>query len=771
MSVNERDGSLDEVVREFLIESSENLDQLDRDLVSLERDPTSRELLGSIFRAVHTIKGTTGFLGFPRLEQVAHRAENLLSKLRDGALQLDSARTTALLEVIDTIRALLAHIEANGNDENGRDHTELLAKLTALQEPQATGPERKGPGLSAEPELKAAQGPKAKRAPAGAEKEPMSVPGPPAPGPGHAVPADQHNTPTANLGSSSVPAAERTVRVDVDLLDTLMRQVGELVLARNQLISHAGELADGGRTLQRLSLIVSELQEDVMKTRMQPVEQLWAKLPRVVRDLATQFSKEVTLALEGGETELDRSVLEAVKGPFTHLVRNAIDHGIETPAQRLAAGKPKAGRLSLSAFHQGGQVILEMSDDGAGVDAQRVGAKAVQAGLVSAEQLAKMSPREVLDLVFEPGISTAEQVSNVSGRGVGMDVVRTNIERIGGTVDLSSTPGAGTTVRVKIPLTLAIIPALLIACRGSSYAVPQAAVQELVRLEGRALASQVERVDGALVYRLRGRLLPLLCLDEVLGYAPVPFNERESLDIVVVLADGVPFGVVVDAVEGTQEIVVKPLARHLKGVPAYAGATILGDGSVALILDVAGIAGPAGVTQGRAGAAQDGGGLTEASAQSEALLILRVDDRRLAVPLGQVARLEELDARQVEHAGTRRAVQYRGDLLPLAWAAEVLGLASGPLDGRLPVVVCTDGAKSVGLVADEILDVVDEVVHMSEVGAAPGVLGTAVLQGFATDLLDLPVAAQYAGVPFRRALDLASGTAVGAEEEVGANAR
>ncbi|HMK98339.1 MAG TPA: chemotaxis protein CheA, partial [Acidimicrobiales bacterium] len=643
--MSERDDSMDEVVREFLVESSENLDQLDRDLVSLERDPSSRELLASVFRAVHTIKGTTGFLGFNRLEEVAHRAESLLSKLRDGALKLDSARTTVLLEVIDTIRALLAHIEANGNDEDGRDHGDLLARLTALLGPEAPrpAPALTGPALAAPTSVSApavstttatpppgpaplapstaapaaataraeraspaaavvrpvasalpgaldglgvsskspprARGRKPATTPGdgpslgtpeepstGREQGPATVPGP-ARLAGPDAWTDEVLAPAAETPEDSAPAvpgsqlllaAERSVRVDVDLLDTLMRQVGELVLARNQLISHAGELADGGRTLQRLSLIVSELQEDVMKTRMQPVEQLWSKLPRVVRDLASQFSKEVALSLEGGETELDRSMLEAVKDPFTHLVRNAIDHGIEAPDVRQSAGKARAGSLRLSAFHQGGQVVLEMTDDGAGIDPQRIGAKALQLGLVTAERLAKMSTREVTDLVFQPGFSTAKEVSNVSGRGVGMDVVRTNIERIGGTVDLSSVPGAGTTVRIKIPLTLAIIPALLVACRGSSYAVPQAAVRELVRLEGSALAHQVEQVDGALVYRLRGRLLPLLCLDEVLGHEPVPFCSRESLDIVVVLADGVPFGLAVDAVEGTQEIVVKP---------------------------------------------------------------------------------------------------------------------------------------------------------------------------------------------------------------------
>jgi two-component system chemotaxis sensor kinase CheA len=819
--MSEQDNQLDEVVREFLVESAENLDQLDRDLVRLEKEPSSRELLGSVFRAVHTIKGTTGFLGFGRLGAVAHKAENLLSKLRDGALQLDAPRATVLLDVVDTMRALLARIEASGDDEDGRDLSELLDRLSALQAPGKAPSTEKAPPPESARLVKKTRSPRPQStaAPAGPPSQP-AVPPPAvvrakpavAPAPAAVAPApaavspaqaavfraqaeadspgtlvdggvvaDGGEMPSASPRPASRPAAadtrtspsaaERTVRVDVDLLDTLMRQVGELVLARNQLISHSEELADGGRTLQRLSLIVSELQEDVMKTRMQPVDQLWSKLPRVVRDLAKQFGKEVTLSLEGGETELDRSVLEAVKDPFTHLVRNAVDHGIESPDARQALGKPRAGMLKLSASHQGGQVVLEMTDDGAGIDPKRIGAKALQAGIVTADQLARMSGREVVDLVFQPGFSTAEVVTNVSGRGVGMDVVRTNIERIGGTVDLTSKPEVGTTVRIKIPLTLAIIPALLVACRGARYAVPQAAVHELVHLDGDAVHNQVERVDSALVYRLRGHLLPLVRLEEALGHDKLGLEGRSALDIVVVQADGEPFGLAVDAIEGTQEIVVKPLAHHLKHISAYAGATILGDGGVALILDVIGIADSAGVRDGRATAEQGEEGQTVSASGTEALLLLRVgDDRRVAVPLCQVARLEELDASSVEHAGNRRAVQYRGDLLPLAWLTDVLGLPGGDLDAHLPVVVCSDGRHSVGLVAEQILDVVEEVVSMSEVGAASGVLGTAIVQGRATDLLDLPIAAQYAGVPFERTLDLAMGTELRADEEVGANA-
>jgi two-component system chemotaxis sensor kinase CheA len=503
---------------------------------------------------------------------------------------------------------------------------------------------------------------------------------------------------------------------------------------------------------------------------MQPVEHLWAMVPRVVRDLSTQFAKEVTLTLAGGETELDRSVLEAVKDPLTHIVRNAIDHGIEPPEVREAAGKPRAGTLSLSASHQGGQVVLEMVDDGAGIDPDRVGAKALQAGLVTAQELANMSPREVIDLVFKPGLSTATAVSNVSGRGVGMDVVRTNIERIGGTVDLLSTPGHGTTVRVKIPLTLAIIPALLVTCHGGRYAVPQAAVQELAHLDGEALAANIDQVDGALIYRLRGRLLPLVRLSDALGH-PRSAEAASSLDVVVVQVDGEPFGLAVDTIEGAQEIVVKPLARHLKGLVGYAGATILGDGSVALIIDVAGLAGSADVKDGRAVAARSNADVdADRGAVTTRLLLLKVgDDRRVAIPLGGVARLEELDATCVEHAGARSAVQYRGELLPIAWLSDLLGVpSSAGAQDRLPMVVCTDGTVSVGLVADDIEDVVEAVVNPTSVGAGALVTGTAVLQGHATDLLDLVAAASCAGVRLHPVADLVatdSPSAAPAKEE------
>ncbi len=739
------DEAMHEIVQEFLVETNENLDQLDQDLVALESDPHSRDLLGSVFRTIHTVKGTTGFLGFARLESISHAAENLLSELRDGRLELDRARTDALLEVVDAIRGLLESIERSGAEDD-RDLSALVATLERLQgdtppgapptlqaaEPRAAQPARK---------LVVPPAPKGGRRHEQEHAEPPAASGPVATSEG----AEVHRS-----------AAERSVRVDVDLLDSMMAQVGELVLARNQVSAHVETLDSQPlhQTVQRLSMIVSELQESVMKTRMQPVEQLWSKLPRVVRDLAAQFSKRVSLEMEGGETELDRSLLEAVKDPLTHLVRNAIDHAIELPEERLAAGKQETGTLLLRAYHEGGQVVLEVADDGAGIDPATIGAKALERGLVTQAQLSSMSEREVVDLIFKPGFSTARTVTNVSGRGVGMDVVRTNVERIGGAVDLSSTPGAGTTCRIKIPLTLAIIPALLVGCRGERYAIPQANLLEMVQLRAEAAQTDIERIGGALVYRLRGKLLPLIRLDELLGYAPgAAGGAPGAVSIVVLQADGLLLGVVVDEVFGTEEIVVKPLGRHVKQVPLFAGATILGDGSVALILDVIGVAASAKVEEMSANLStqvveEDAGGRGR---RSTFVLLRAGRDRRVAVPLQAVARLEEAPADAVELAGTGHVMQYRGDLLPLVSLAHVLPGedSAGEVGARtsddetaasVPVVVYSDGDRQLGLVASEILDIVEGVFEVRAVGAAPGVLGSTVVHGHVTDVLDVTAA-------------------------------
>jgi two-component system chemotaxis sensor kinase CheA len=657
------------------------------------------------------------------------------------------------------------------------------------------------------------------------------------------------------------------VRVDVGLLDKLMNLVGELVLARNQLVQIGARIEDQAfvSAAQRLSLITTELQENVMKTRMQPIGTVWSKLPRVVRDLAVQLGKQVRLEMVGQETELDRTILESIKDALTHIVRNSVDHGIEMPEVRGAAGKPKTGTLTLRAFHEGGQVNVEISDDGAGVNVEAVKRKAVERGLISSERAARMGDFELTQLIFLPGFSTADKVSNISGRGVGMDVVKTNVERIGGTVDVLSRPGAGTTLRIKIPLTLAIIPALVVASGGQRYAIPQVNLLELVRIEDEAGqgTERIERIQGSAFFRLRGELLPLVFLGDQLagrtasapgrtrttrvagldidgeraryraltpllarhvaegialpptepltassstlgqwlsthtegneglvtahraffddvqavllarasGDVPTAFRllgelapramaidaglaavatratESAGTNIVVLQADDHQFGLVVDEVLDTEEIVVKPLGKELKGIAVFAGATIMGDGRVSLILDVAGLAQHAEALEvERASDDLDDVDLDENVAVADAqhdekqtLLLFAVGPEEvMAVPLSAVARIEEFPLAKIERVGRRHVVQYRGAILPLVELGPVLGARAAEEGRQRPVhvIVYASGDRNVGLIVSSILDVVTEAITIDRSAARSSVIGAAVVQGRVIEILD-----------------------------------
>lgn len=466
---------MNEVVREFLLETTENLAQLDLDLVTLEKEPSEKETLARVFRTLHTVKGTAGFLGLPKLQSVAHAGENLLTRLRNGELLFNPEIASALLSVVDAIRRILAAFETTST-EGDADFSPLIQTLELL--------------TNAKPTARLTASILSPAPPANVVSQ--SVPAPPSE-PAKSMVIQRSSppiTPTMVLGPSGVggnsppvetpeprtPAiSDSAVRVDVGLLDKLMNLVGELVLARNQIMQFSASQEDTAflSTVQRLNLLTTELQTGVMKTRLQPIGNVWSKFPRIVRDLAVACAKQVRLEMEGQETELDRTIIEAIRDPLTHLVRNAVDHGIEPPAERTAKGKQAEGLLRLHAFHEGGKVIIELADDGGGINPQRIKEKALQAKLMSATQIVRLNERDLLNLVFLPGLSTAERVTQFSGRGVGMDVVRTNIEKIGGTVDLESQPGKGTTVKMKIPLTLAIIPALTVASGGDRYAIPQ----------------------------------------------------------------------------------------------------------------------------------------------------------------------------------------------------------------------------------------------------------------------------------------------------------
>jgi two-component system chemotaxis sensor kinase CheA len=768
---------MNEVVREFLLETHENLAQLDLDLVTLEKDPTERETLARAFRTLHTIKGTAGFLGLPRLQAVAHAAENLLSKLRSGDILFNPEIASALLAVVDALRHMLAALEKSADEGDG-DYTSLIETLERL---------RAAP--SASPPLSAVKEPTVEL-PVAMTHGRLPEPPPPAPGGGvQLAPAPTMVAPAplpvssgsgerslkslvsptmAGAPAAAEPAepraaavADSAIRVDVGLLDKLMTLVGELVLARNQIMQFSTSQEDGGflSTVGRLNLLTTELQANVMKTRMQPIGNVWNKFPRVVRDIATSCGKQARIEMDGQETELDRTIIESIRDPLTHLLRNAIDHGIEAPAERVARGKSAEGRLTLHAAHEGGKVIIEISDDGAGIDPQRIRDKAIQARLVAAEQVDRLSDRELVNLIFLPGFSTADRVTQFSGRGVGMDVVRTNVEKIGGTVEIDSRLGRGTTVKMKIPLTLAIIPALTITSGGDRYAIPQVSLLELVRLEGEHARTGIELIHDVPVYRLRGNLLPLVYLDRLLQVENrTRAVEKDAIHIVVLQADDRQFGLVVDAIHDTEEIVVKPLQKQIKGISAFAGATFMGDGKVALILDVLNLAQRANVVSAvrERALSEKSTAAAEPTADRQTVLLCGTDNGgRLAIPLAHVDRLEEFPRSAIERVGTQEVVQYRGEILPLLNVARVLrqrdrlqhngrprtprtvaraGRAKGE---TIQVVVHAGKGERVGLVVGRILDIAEETIESRSRGSRPGVSFTAVIQGRVTEFLDV----------------------------------
>ncbi len=773
-----------EIVHEFLVESHENLTRLDQDLVALENQPGNTALLASIFRTIHTIKGTCGFFGFSTLERITHQAENLLSQLRDGQRELTPILVSLILETVDATRAVLASIEANG--EEGCERFEALAErlrvaaqLSETESPAAPPdpiPKRHVTGKSSvQHEGRPAKREESQEDP-GKEDRPMQPDTAKEQQPVKEddrprveelrkddAPRDEDAKPRDEDSKPHSAAADSNIRVGVGLLDKLMDLVGELVLTRNQILQFNTEREDPAlnATSQRLNLITTELQAGVMKTRMQPIGVVWNQLPRVVRDMSVALGKQIRLQTEGADTELDRTIIEAIKDPLVHLIRNACDHGIESPEIRASAGKPVQGRLTLRAYHEGGQVNIEICDDGAGISVLRVKQKAVEKGLMRPEQVEKLSDREALNLIFLPGFSTAQKVTNLSGRGVGMDVVKSHIEKIGGTVDLFSRPGEGATVKIKIPLTLAIIPGLVITSGGERFAIPQISLLELIRIDADATEKHIEYVHGTPVLRRRGSLLPIAYLSQVLELKPA--EQAEAINIVVLQAEDRQFGLVVDGINDTQEIVVKPLGKQLKGLTLYAGATIMGDGRVALILDVLGIGQGSGVLaesheQGRASGQQRG----ESDIQLQRLLLFRAGSfERLAVPLCLVARLELFPRSTIEHAGGGQVIQYRDRILPLVSLRDVL--ESGTLDRAtqddpVQVVVFTDGERSVGMVVDQILDIVEGAVTVKQKVGRKGLLGSAVIDNRVTDFLDLNEIVQAAAESWFQS---AGGSAIG----------
>ncbi len=739
---------MDELTREFLIESQEGLDRMERCLTDLEERPQDAELIGDIFRSVHTIKGTTGFLGFKRLEKLAHAGENLLGLLREGKLTANRPLITGLLQLLDGLRSILKTIEAEDAEGEGGDAA-LIGRLEELQLPAQT--ERKQPvharaGVPAAPirpaKLKAGQ-------PAASVPPPLA-PVAAAPAPEPVAEAAQVTAPDARSsapveGDPARPrvqatgtAAESTLRVDVALLNRMMNLVGELVLTRNQVLQATS--ADPNMTMlsRRLDMVTADLRESVMKARMQPVSNIFSKMPRMVRDLSQALGRRVRLEVEGQETELDKSLLEAIKDPLTHAVRNSLDHGIEPPDERIAAGKNPEGILKLRAAQEGSHVIIEVSDDGAGIAVEKVRQKAIERGVITAERATHLAERELLQLVFLPGFSTAAAVTNVSGRGVGMDVVRTNVEKIGGKVEIDSRVGKGTTLRLRIPLTLAIIPALIVRSVNQSFALPQGALSELVHIPPEQAAASIEWIENAPLYRLRGKLLPLVFLDRLLmpGVEHKTVTERDNF-IAVLDPDGRRFGLVVDGLADPEEIVVKPLSAVLKDIGLFSGATVLGNADLALILDPGSIALKAGVTMREEESALAAEAETgDEAAKGLEYLLVEAAGRQAAVPLSDVLRIEQVPLSRIEYIGYRPVLNFEGQLLPVEDSGGVLAAVEGNPQAQIIVVVCREGNRQVGIAVSHVLDVAAGG-ELFQAGTAQRTSGVTLLKNRITGVVDL----------------------------------
>jgi two-component system, chemotaxis family, sensor kinase CheA len=699
---------MDDLLREFLTETAESLDHVDAQLVRFEREPNNGQVLSNIFRLVHTIKGTCGFLGLPRLEALTHAAESLMGKFRDGNAVTGDA-VSLILAAIDRIKAILDGIEKLQREPEG-DDADLIARLA-----QAAACAQQG-----------ISGGRPRRRRSGGQEQTAS---------GEIVAEDCDPAVSGSLPEFADPAvsvASQSIRVNIDTLDQLMTMVSELVLTRNQLLEVLRRHDDSefSMPLQRLSTVTTQVQHEVLKTRMQPIGRAWQKLPRIVRDLSAELEKDIALEMDGVETELDRQVLDLIKDPLTHLVRNCADHGIESPAERSAADKPRRGTIRLSASRQGGHIVIEIADDGRGLDGRRIKAKAIESGLASESEIAAKSQADINNLIFAPGFSTAAEVTSISGRGVGMDVVRNNIKQIGGTVDVTSTPGRGTSFVIKIPLTLAIVPALIVEIAGERFALPQLAVLELVRI---GKEHRIEWIKSAPVLRMRHRLLPLIDVKDVLQLGT---GDCVGGFVVVMQSGSQLFGAVVDNLFHTEEIVIKPMSSKLRHTGLFSGMTILGDGSVVLVIDPNVLAQSLGRNPSVGELPADA---AEPEPQSRkgviSFLTFRAgSERPKAVPLTLISRIEEIDCRKIEITDNCCITQYRGQLIPL------FSFDTQPRikkQAARSVLIFSEQGRSIGLLIDEIVDIAEEPLDVKIAGERPGALGYALINGVTTEILDV----------------------------------
>ncbi len=709
---------MEELIAEFIAEAGESIDAVDEALVRLEVRPDDADSLNAIFRLVHSIKGTSGFLALTKLEAVTHAAETLLGRFRDGEIAVSAEAVTLVLAAVDRVRAIMTALASEGA-EPADDDAALIAALEAAARGEA----------------------------AGAPASPIATTAPPKAGFDATEDLAEDDAATedafvANLGPEPAAVAqtarkgaapEQAIRVGVDVLEDMMTLISELVLTRNQLLQLNRRQVDEAfaAPLQRLSTITTELQDSIMKTRVQPIGAVWRKLPRVVRDLACEVGKEIRLEMDGEATELDRRILELIRDPLTHMVRNSADHGLETPEERVAAGKPRTGTIRLSAAHESGFVVVTIEDDGRGLDTARIREKALSRGMITAAEAEAMTEQQALRLIFAPGFSTAEAITNLSGRGVGMDVVRANVEQIGGQIDVRSDLGRGASFRIRIPLTLAIMPVLIVGSAGQRFAVPQSAVVELVRLQSSG-ARRIEEHGGARLLRLRETLAPVVALGEALklsGDDPAPRF------VIVAEIGGRRFGLLVDEVLDTEEIVVKPLSARLRDLARFTGATILGDGSVVLIVDMNNIAALAGEPPAR----DEESRLAEAwldavSSDEAAMLIVDIGGPCPAViELARVTRLEHAPAARILEVGGRLAMRYRDRLTPV----EPLGSVRIRESGSQPLVIVGAGDGAVALAVHAITDILRAPLVIELTAERQGLIGSALVNGAPVEVLDV----------------------------------
>jgi len=717
----------DEILTEFILEAREILDLLDTEFIRLESTPADNKLIGNIFRALHTLKGSSGFFAFKRLEKITHAGESLLGKIRDGQITLDPPRIDCLLDTVDVLRIIIGGIEKTKLEPVGEDQ-KIIDQLLAFAKTQMTSGE-----ASKKEEL--------------VKEVPVSIASPV-----QDIPVESFSV-QKNPASDSVPEVsnqERAydvsapVKVNLDTLDRLMNLTSEMVLARNRLLPFANNSKDldFSQTVRSIDLLTLELQERMMKMRMQPISTVWSKFSRLVRDLAQECKKQVNFIQIGAETELDRALLDSIRDPLVHILRNSIDHSIETPPERIAKGKSETGNVQLKAFHQNGMVVIEIIDDGAGVNYERVRQRAIQRGLITSALAQGLSKKELIELIFLPGFSTKESISNLSGRGVGMDVVKNNIVNIGGAIEVLSEEDIGTTIRLKIPLTLAIMPALMVGCALETYAIPQNRILELVRLKITNNENPFDDFYGTPVYRLRESLIPVLYLDQELSIQKTSNSAAASVNLVVVQSSGVRFGLIVDEIFNIQDVVVKPLGPLLSKLTRYAGATILGSGRVSLILDVDGIA----IESGLVGKIQ-----SNPIEQPELAVNLPEDEwsmllfeleglKQIALSLDRIEHIVMLNTEQIQQNGNKEVIYYQDELMHVVRLQNyVSGCSLIETESKVtPALTCVVNQKTYALIVNQVHDIILVPQKMHELSSPQrGIHGCVIHQQDVINVLDL----------------------------------